>query len=143
MSDADATEGSVTRWHGLTVALLDGLVAASVMFFLITALRTPGLDPPPESAALFLVAATAGVVSHRLFEDGGSLGYAAAMLTGGFVPVVVALIVTGTYGPAGPRTNPVGPIAYVALAVAVFVMAGIAWRKRTASRRTARFSSTS
>lgn len=117
------------RWHRITLALLGGLVAASFTFFLIAAIQTPGLDPPPESAALFIVVTTAGVISYHLLRGGDTVGYPAAMLTGGFVFVVLALVATGTYGPTGPRTNPVGPVSYVALAVAVIITAGLAWRK--------------
>ena len=125
--------GAGSRWHGAVVALTSGLVAASFMFFLIAVVQTPGLDPPPESAALFLVATTAGVISDRFLRRGATVGYPAAMLTGVVVLVVVAVILVGTYGPGGPRTNPVGPIAYVALAVAVVVTAGLAWRTETAT----------
>lgn len=136
MSDVSAEGRPVdvpgwSRWHGLAVALTGGLVAASFMFFLIAAIGTPGLDPPPESAALFLVATTASVISYHLLRGGGTAGYPAVMLTGLLVLAVVALIVVGTYGPAGPRTNPVGPVAYVALAAAVIVTAGVAWRNET------------
>jgi peptidoglycan/LPS O-acetylase OafA/YrhL len=123
--------GSEGRWHGVALALTGGLVAASFMFFLIAVVQTPGLDPPPESAALFLVATTAGVISYELLRRGATAGYPAAMLAGGVVLVVVALIVAGTYGPAGPRTNPAGPVAYVSLAVAVILVAGAAWRSET------------
>ena len=123
---------SENRWHGVALALTGGLVAASFMFFLIAVVQTPGLDPPPESAALFLLATTAGVISDRLLRRGATVGYPAAMLTGGLVLVVVAAILVGTYGPAGPRTNPVGPVAYVTLAGAVVVAAGAAWRTETA-----------
>ena len=122
------TESRRNRWHRVTLALLAGLVTASLMFFLIAAVQTPGLDPPPESAALFVVVTTAGVVSYHLLRGGDTVGYPAAMLTGGFVLVVLGLVATGTYGPVGPRTNPVGPLSYVALAVAVVVAAGLAWR---------------
>jgi peptidoglycan/LPS O-acetylase OafA/YrhL len=123
--------GNDSRWHGVAFALTGGLVAASFMFFLIAVVRTPGLDPPPESAALFLVVATAGVISDRLLRRGATAGYPAAMLTGLLVVVAVAVIVVGTYGPGGPRTNPVGPVAYVSLAVAVILVAGAAWRSET------------
>ena len=127
----DGGHGSEDRWHGRTLALTGGLAAASFMFFLIAVVRTPGLDPPPESAALFLLATTAGVISDRLLRRGDTTGYPAAMLTGLLVLAVVAVILVGTYGPAGPRTNPVGPIAYVTLAAAVVVTAALAWRTGT------------
>lgn len=116
-----------TRWHRITLALLGGVVTASFMFFLITAVQTPGLDPPPESAALFIVVTTAGVISYHLLREGDSSGYPIAMLTGGFVFVILALVASGTYGPIGTRTNPIGPISYAALAVAVILTAGLAW----------------
>lgn len=145
---SDVTDGTAgvagrTGWHGLTVALTGGLVAASFMFLLIAALRTPGLDPPPESAALFLVATTAGVISYGLLRGDGTAGYPAAMLTGMIVLAVVVLLVTGTYGPAGPRTNPVGPVSYVGLAVAVILTAGAAWRREIATESSSASSPTS
>lgn len=117
-----------TRWHRVTLALLGGLVAASFMFFLIAAIQTPGLDPPPESGALFVVVTTAGVISYHLLRGEDSIGYPAAMLTGGFVLVILALVATGAYGPTGPRTNPIGPVSYVVLSVALIITAGVAWR---------------
>jgi O-antigen/teichoic acid export membrane protein len=131
------------RWHGIALALTGGLVAASFMFFLIAAIQTPGLDPPPESAALFLVATTAGVISYGLLRGDDTAGYPAAMLTGTIVLAVVALVVAGTYGPAGPRTNPVGPISYVGLAVAVILTAGAAWRREGATESPSASSPTS
>jgi peptidoglycan/LPS O-acetylase OafA/YrhL len=118
-----------SRWHRVTLALVGGLVAASLVFFLIAAIRTPGLDPLPESAALFVVVTTAGAISYQLLRWGDALGYPAAMLTGGFVLIILALVAAGTYGPVGPRTNPIGPTSYVALAVAVIITAGVASRK--------------
>jgi hypothetical protein len=117
------------RWHRVTLGLLSGLVAAGFMFFLMAAIQTPGLDPPPESAALFIVVTTAGVISYYLLRCEDSIGYPAAIVTGGFVFVILALVATGTYGSIGPRTNPAGPISYTALAVAVIITAGVAWRK--------------
>lgn len=117
-----------SRWHGLTVALLSGHVVASILFFLIAAIQTPGLDPPPESVALFVVVTMAGVISYQLLRWELGFGYPAAVLTGGFVFVILALVGTGTYGPIGPRANPVGPISYAALSVTLVLSAGAAWR---------------
>lgn len=97
------------------------------MFFLIVVVQTPGLSPPPESAALFIVVTTAGTISYQLLRRGDVIGYPAAMLTGGFVFVILALVATGTYGPIGNRTNPIGPISYSLLAGAVIIVAGVAW----------------
>ncbi len=121
-------ESPQNGWRTMTRALLGGLIASSFMFFLIATTQPAGLDPPPESAALFLVVTTAGVSSFLLMHDGATTGYPAAMLTGGIVFVVLGLILAGTYGPAGARTNPIGPISYAVLAGAVIVSAGIAWR---------------
>lgn len=44
---------------------------------------------------------------------------------------------------AEPRARPVGPVAYVALAVAVVGSAGLTWRRRTATSDTAAPSLTS
>lgn len=120
---------SRSRWVRGTRALLAGLVAASAMFFLIATIQTPGLDPPPESAALFLVVTTAGLTSYELLRSGDALGYLGAMLTGGLVIVILGIILAGTYGDAGPRTNPIGPLSYVLLAIGVIITAGMAWRR--------------
>lgn len=125
---APAAGGARSRWYRLTLSLLGGHVAASVLFFLIVAIQTPGLDPPPESAALFIVITTAGVISYQLLRWDDPLGYPAAILTGGLVFVILALVASGTYGPIGGRTNPVGPVSYIALAAALIVTAAMGWR---------------
>lgn len=121
-------------WRHLTHALLRGLVASSLLFFLIAAFQTPGLDPPPESAALFLVATASGVISLHLLRTTPRVGYPATALAGLVVLGVLTLILTGTYGGAGPRTNPIGPAFYAALAVAVVVSSGVAWWSETRTR---------
>lgn len=115
------------RWHQVTLALLGGFVVASFMFFLIVVVQTPGLNPPPESAALFIVVTTAGTISYHLLHWGDVIGYPAAILSGGFVFVILALVATGTYGPIGTRTNPIGPLSYSVLAVTLIIAAGVAW----------------
>lgn len=122
-------EGDRSRWRRLTLALVGGHVAASFMFFLIAAMQTPGLDPPPETAALFIVVTTAGIISYQLLRMTPTIGYPAAMLTGGLVFVILGLVVTGAYGPIGSRTNPIGPVSYAALGVALIVTAGVGWRR--------------
>ncbi|ELZ91245.1 hypothetical protein C440_13064 [Haloferax mucosum ATCC BAA-1512] len=136
MTYATATPQTETEsgWHHLTRAFVGGLAAASAMFFHIAVVQTPGLDPPPETAALFLVAATAGVVSYLLLSSDDTLGYALAALTGLFVVIVVGLVVLGLFGTAGTETNPVGPVAYVLLAVAVVVTSGLSWRARAGTK---------
>ena len=131
------------RLHRLTRALLAGLVAASLMFFLIAVVQTPGLDPPPETAALFVVVTTAGVVSSHLLRTEDQFGYPATILTGVFVLGVVALVATGTYGPVGSRTNPVGPVWYLVLAVSVMVAATLGWRRDVSAEATSASSSLS
>lgn len=130
------TEGAADHrngWHRVTRALLAGLVAESAMFSLIAVAQTPGLDPPPESAALFIAATTAGVVGYQLSRGGDGVGYLAAVLAAAVAVAVVGVLVAGIYGPAGPRTNPVGPLSYVALAVGTAVAAGVAWRRGDAT----------
>ena len=123
------TETAVeTEWHHIARALVGGLAAASAMFLHTAVVQTPGLDPPPETAALFLVAATGGVISYLLLDRETAVAYTMAVLTGVFVLIAVGVTVLGVYGPAGPETNPVGPIAYVLLAVLVIVTSGISWR---------------
>lgn len=127
-----------SEWHRRTLALSGGVLAASAMFYGIAAVQTPGLDPPPESTALFLGATVAGVVSTVLLQQESTAGYPAAILTAVIVVAVVAVIVVGTYGPPGPRTNPIGPVSYVGLAVAVGVSAGVAWRRSAATESRSR-----
>jgi hypothetical protein len=116
-------------WTRLTRALVGGLTVASAGFFLITVLQPEGLDPPPETAALFLVATAAAATSYLLLAlELSALGYAASVLTGLYVLVTVAVVVAGTYGPPGPETNPVGPVAWLLLSVAVVGSAARAWR---------------
>lgn len=115
------------RWHHVTLALLGGLIAASFMFFLIVVAQTPGLSPPPESAALFIVVTAAGTISYLFLQWRNAIGYPAAMLTGGFVSVILALVATGSYGPVGTRTNPIGPMSYGLIAGAVIIAGGVAW----------------
>lgn len=134
-----ATEQAASEWHHVTLALLGGLAVASVLFAHIAVVQTPGLDPPPETAALFIVAGTASAIGYLLVKQDSALGYPVGMLAGLVIVVEVAVVVTGSYGTAGPETNPVGPAVYVALAVAVVVTSAVAWRRRTAnaSRRRA------
>jgi hypothetical protein len=131
-----ATAGSGSNgWRRATLALLAGLAVASFCFLLIVVAATPGLDPPPESAALFVVATTAGVIGSVLLRGPGTAtaGYLAAVVTGAIVLATLALVVSGTYGPAGPRTNPVGPVAYGLLAAATIVVAVAGWRDAAAT----------
>ena len=116
-------------WRTRSLALLGGHVAASFLFFLSATIQTPGLDPPPESAALFVVVTTAGVISYHLLRTEDISGYPAAMLTGGLTFLILWLVASGTYGPIGPRTNPIGPISYAVLAVALIITSWIGWRR--------------
>lgn len=131
MAQSTPSTATASMWDRSTRALLGGLAVASAGFFHISVVQTPGLDPPPESAALFLVATAGAVVSFLLLAyDLRSAGYALSVLNGLYVLVVLAVVVSGTYGPAGSETNPLGPVAWVVLAVAVVVSAGLAWRGR-------------
>lgn len=123
--------------HQLTLALLGGLTLASVLFAHIATVQTPGLDPPPESAALFVVAATAAAVGYLLVSQESRLGYPAGVLAGLVTLGAVGTILTGVYGAAGPETNPVGPVVYVLLAAGVALASLVAWRggSRSASSR--------
>jgi peptidoglycan/LPS O-acetylase OafA/YrhL len=121
------------KYHTGVRALLGGFVVASALFFLVAVVRMPGLDPPSQSVALFIVATTAGVVSYLLVVQGRRSGYLAAVLTGLYALVAVGLVAGGVYGPVGGQTNPAGPLAYVMPAAAVVVTAGLAWRDRDVS----------
>lgn len=138
MAHATLQESSarVPKWHHLTTALVGGLVVASAMFFLIVVAQTPGLEPPPQSAALFVVTTTAGVVSYLLLARQHRAAYPMALFAGLSVVLTLALVGGGTYGPVGTATNPIGPISYVVLGLAVVVTAGLAWRAQRGSDAT-------
>lgn len=131
-----STPTTQSTWETTTTALVGGLTVASFMFYLLAAVQTPGLDPPPESVALFLVATTVAAISYLLLRAGNPLGYPASILAGVVVFAVVAALVVGVYGPPGPDTNPIGPAVYLALAAAVVVTAVRAWRSRETTRPT-------
>lgn len=125
-------------WHQLTVALLGGLTLASVLFAHVSTTQTPGLDPPPESAALFIAAASVAVVGYLLATNGSPIGYPVGALAGLVVVATTAVIATGVYGPAGPETNPIGPVAYLGLAAGASLASVKAWRgSRRAGSETA------
>lgn len=122
-------DGGASTWDGLARAFLVGLAIANAGFFHIAVVATPGLDPPPETAAVFLVATAAAATSYVLLARGLlELGYLAAILSGAYVLVSAVLVVAGIYGPPGPETNPLGPIAWVLLALAVVASAWLARR---------------
>lgn len=120
--------GPSQRWDSISLALLAGLMVASSGFGLTAVVQTPGLDPPPESVALFVVVTSASVLSYLLVRWEVAVGYPAAVLTGAFVFVTLGLVGTGTLGPIGPRTNPVGPVFYAALGTGVVGATLLAWR---------------
>lgn len=117
-------------WRALVLAGLVALAVASAGFLHIAVVQPAGLDPPPETAALFVVATALPAGSYLLVRDGHRLGYVAAVASGLWVVVVLGLVLTGAYGPAGDRTNPVGPVVYALLAAGVAVAAVQGWRRR-------------
>lgn len=127
----DSAHTEHSTWHRVTVSLLGGLTVASTLFCFVAAVQTPGLDPPPETVALFVVAATAAAVSYLLVRQRVGVGYLAGILTGVVVVVEAVVVVAGAYGPPGPETNPVGPAMYLALAVSVVVASAMAWREHS------------
>lgn len=126
---------SGSNWGSITEALLGGLGVASAGFFLIAITQPTGLDPPPETAAMFLVSVTAATISYLLMRRRmRAAGAGAAVLTGVWVVGSVGLVVAGVYGPPGPATNPVGPIAWVLLGLGVIAAAVLARREASAGR---------
>lgn len=122
--------GRASDWGSITEALLGGLGVASAGFFLIAITQPTGLDPPPETAALFLVSVTAASISYLLLRRGlRAVGAVAAGLTGAWVVGSVGLVVAGVYGPPGAETNPIGPVAWVLLGLAVIAAAVLARRE--------------
>lgn len=126
-----------SEWHRVTRVLVGGFVTASFMFFLLAGLQTPGLDPPPESAALFVVVTTAGMISYLLLDAEGSIGYGTSIFTGLIALMILVVVGSGVYGDIGPRTNPLGPLFYLVLALAVIASAGLAWRAAPGSEHEA------
>jgi peptidoglycan/LPS O-acetylase OafA/YrhL len=133
MSREASTDPSVapSHWHNVTLALLGGLAVASILFAHIAVVQTPGLDPPPQTAALFIVAATIATIGYLLVKQGSASGYLVGILTGVVILAEIALVVGGAYGDAGPETNPIGPGVYILLSVAVVITSTLAWRSRT------------
>lgn len=121
-----------TEWHRLTAAFLVGLTLASALFAHVAAVQTPGLDPPPETFALFVVAAVAGAVAYVLVSQESAYGYAAAALAALVVLAEMAAVLLGVFGDPGPETNPLGPIAYAVVALATLVAATLASRRESA-----------
>jgi peptidoglycan/LPS O-acetylase OafA/YrhL len=119
-------------WHDVTLAVLGGLAVASVLFAHVAVVQTPGLDPPPEMVALFVAAAALATVGYLLVRSRAPLGYPVGVFVGLVVIAEAVAVVAGVFGPAGPETNPVGPVVYVGLAVVVVVSSGVAWRRRPA-----------
>lgn len=136
MSVTPEFSGPSSEWHHITVALLGGLTLASILFTHIAVVQTPGLDPPPQTAALFIVAATVALIGYLLVRQNSVVGYPAAILTGIIVLAEVALVVGGTYGDAGPETNPIGPGAYIVLALTVIITSALAWRNQSETSST-------
>lgn len=120
--------GTQSQWHDVTLALLGGLGVASILFAHIAVVQTPGLDPPPQTAALFIVASTIATIVYLLVKQGSASGYLVGMLTGVVILTEITLVVGGTYGDAGPDTNPIGPGVYILLSVAVVITSTLAWQ---------------
>lgn len=96
------------------------LAIMSAGFFLITITQPAGLDPPPETAALFLVSVALASLGYLLLTHGApKTGIRIAILTGVYVMLSVGVVVSGVYGAGGPKTNPIGPAAWLLLSVAV------------------------
>lgn len=118
------------KWDSLTRACTGSLAIMSAGFFLIAVTQPQGLDPPPETAAIFLVSVTAASLGYLLLAHGATkAGHRVAILAGLFVILGISIVVTGVYGPGGPRTNPIGPVAWILLSVAVMVSGILAQRE--------------
>lgn len=123
-----------TPWYDAALALLVGIAVLGAMVFLVAVIRPPGLSPPPAVAIpLFVFNTTAAVMGFVLLRRSGTLGYAAAIVTGGLVVVTIALLATGTVGELPSGGNPIGPLTYAVLGVALVVTTGVAWRNRMAT----------
>lgn len=122
-------------WHNASLALVVGIAVFGTMVFLAALIRPPGLSPPPAMALpLFIFNTTAAVMGFVLLQRSGALGYAAAIITGVLVVLTIVLLATGTIGELPSGGNPIGPLAYAALGVAVILTTGIGWRKRAADK---------
>lgn len=111
------------RWYDATVALLVGSIVFGGMVFHSLAVRMPKESPPVEAAPLVVITTAAAAISYLLLRRNNATGYEAAAVTGVLIVVSIGLVGTGVVGELKPATNPIGPLAYVALGVALFVTA--------------------
>lgn len=125
---ADATDGR----GPFVLAGLVALAVASAGFLHVTVVQPAGLDPPPETAALFVVATALPAGSYLLVRADYRLGYVAAVVSALWVFVILGLVLAGTYGPVGEGTDPVGPVAYGLLAAGLVVSSVNGLRRRPA-----------
>lgn len=131
-SEPNSIESS---WNDISLALVGGIAVFGGMVFLVGLIRPAGLSAPPAVALpLFVFNTTAAVMGYVLLQRSGAMGYAAAIITGLLVVSTIVLLATGTVGELPSGGNPIGPLAYAALGVAVILTTGIAWRKQSGDK---------
>lgn len=114
-------KSSEERWYDATVALLVGTIVFSGMVFHSLAVQMPKESPPVEAAPLVVLITAAAAISYLLLRRNNATGYEAAAVTGILVIVSVVLVGAGVVGQLKPATNPIGPLLYIALGVAIFL----------------------
>lgn len=123
---------SENRWYDATLALLVGTIAFGAMVFHGAAVQTPNESPPVEAAPLVVIATVVATISYILLKRKHATAYVASAITGVLVVVFLALIAGGVVGELKPGTNPIGPLSYAVLAVALTIAAILAQRERPA-----------
>lgn len=129
-NDSARTVSRDNGWVTASLALLAGIIVLGTGVYFVTVLAAP-IGPPVEAAPLFVWTTTAAVMAFVLLGRGHGLGFAMALLTALLVVTTVALVGSGAYGEVGAGSSPLGPLSYVALALALVATTLVAWRRRS------------
>lgn len=100
-----------------------GTIVFGSMVFQSLAVQLPKESPPVEAAPLVVITTAAAAISYLLLRRNNATGYEAVAVTGVLTILTPVLIGAGVVGELKPGTNPIGPLAYIVLGVALFVSA--------------------
>lgn len=124
-------KSSEHRWYDITLALLVGEIVFGAMVFYGLAVQIPEVSPPVQAAPLIIVPTATAAISSVLLLRNNVAGYVTAAITGLLAVIFLLSVGAGIVGTLKPETNPLGPLAYILLGVALFVSAMTAKRQRT------------
>lgn len=119
------------RWYDITLALLIGEIVFGAMVFHGLAVQIPEVSPPVQAAPLIIIPTAAAAISSVLLLRNNAAGYVAAASTGLLAVIFLLLVGAGIVGALKPETNPLGPLAYILLGLALIISASMAKRRRT------------